>query len=85
MNQKNEQTDNIVLVIDGMTCASCVARVERALQAAPGVKAASVNLATEKATVRGAASLEALVAAVRAAGYEARAPQAAATVPPPCC
>ena len=82
MNQKNEQTDNIVLVIDGMTCASCVARVERALQAAPGVNAASVNLATEKATVSGAASLEALIAAVRAAGYEARAPQAAATTPP---
>ena len=80
MNQKNEQTDNIVLVIDGMTCASCVARVERALQAAPGVTAASVNLATEKATVSGAASLEALVAAVRAAGYAARVPQAAATV-----
>jgi Cu+-exporting ATPase len=79
MNQKNEKADNIVLVIEGMTCASCVARVERALQAAPGVNNASVNLATEKATVRGAASLEALVAAVRAAGYEARVPQAAAS------
>ena len=79
MNQKNEQADNIVLVIDGMTCASCVTRVERALQAAPGVHHASVNLATEKATVRGAASFDALAAAVRAAGYEARAPQAAAT------
>jgi copper chaperone CopZ len=39
------------LDIEGMTCASCVARVERALLKTPGVKAASVNLATERATV----------------------------------
>ena len=79
MNQKNEQTDNIVLAIEGMTCASCVARVERALRTVPGVHEAGVNLATEKASVSGAASLDALVAAVRAAGYEARTPQAAAS------
>ncbi|MGX4640113.1 heavy metal translocating P-type ATPase [Massilia sp. SYSU DXS3249] len=57
--------------IAGMTCASCVARVERALCAVEGVDAASVNLATERATVQGRAAPEAIVAAVRAAGYEA--------------
>ncbi|WP_229408496.1 heavy metal translocating P-type ATPase [Massilia yuzhufengensis] len=65
-----------------MTCASCVARVEKALQKVPGVTGAAVNLATERATVHGAATRDALVAAVRAAGYEAStqaaAPEAAA-------
>ncbi len=61
------------LAIEGMTCASCVGRVERALQAVPGVQEATVNLATERATVRGVAGVDALVAAVRKAGYEARA------------
>ncbi len=60
------------LIIDGMTCASCVARVERALQAVPGVTLASVNLATEHATVEGIADPAALIAAVDRAGYEAR-------------
>ena len=40
------------LSIEGMTCASCVGRVERALAAIPGVESASVNLATERAEVR---------------------------------
>ena len=57
--------------IDGMTCASCVARVERALLAVPGVTSASVNLATEEARVEGLAPPEALVEAVRKAGYGA--------------
>ncbi|MDB5745155.1 MAG: copper-transporting ATPase [Massilia sp.] len=57
--------------ISGMTCASCVGRVEKALRATPGVDAASVNLATERASVHGSASMEAVVAAVRKAGYEA--------------
>jgi heavy metal translocating P-type ATPase len=61
-----------VVRIDGMTCASCVARVERALTAVPGVIAATVNLATEEARVEGLASPEALIAAVKAAGYGAR-------------
>ena len=60
------------LSIDGMTCASCVARVERALKAVPGVTGAAVNLATETARVDGVADAAALVAAVRAAGYAAR-------------
>jgi len=57
--------------ISGMTCASCVARVEKAIRAVPGVLDASVNLATERASVRGAVAPEAVVAAVRKAGYEA--------------
>ena len=61
------------LRIDGMTCASCVGRVERALRKAPGVTTASVNLATGLAEVGtfGAADPQALTAAVRRAGYEA--------------
>ncbi len=57
------------LEIQGMTCASCVARVERALKAVPGVTSVAVNLATEKAEVRGTAAPEALIGAVTKAGY----------------
>ena len=60
------------LTVEGMTCASCVARVERALKAVPGVSAATVNLATETARVEGVADTAALVAAIKAAGYDAR-------------
>src|SRR5688572_18120125 len=69
------KTANLIkLPIEGMTCASCVARVEKALKRVPGVGAAEVNLATETATVSLAegAAPESLVAAVRSAGYEAR-------------
>ncbi|HEX8597644.1 MAG TPA: heavy metal translocating P-type ATPase [Chloroflexia bacterium] len=71
------QQSNIVeatLSVQGMTCASCVARVERLLKRVPGVEGASVNLATERALVRydplqvGAAEM---VAAVEKAGYNA--------------
>jgi P-type Cu+ transporter len=66
----------IVLGVHGMTCASCVGRVERALKKIDGVAAATVNLATERATVtmRDGASAEAverLRAVVVDAGYEA--------------
>ncbi|WP_269447522.1 heavy metal translocating P-type ATPase [Caballeronia udeis] len=59
--------------IGGMTCASCVRRVEKALAKVPGVGQVSVNLATEKATVHADTSVsrEQLVAAVTKAGYEA--------------
>ncbi|MDE2201288.1 MAG: cation-translocating P-type ATPase, partial [Burkholderiaceae bacterium] len=60
------------LDIGGMTCAACAGRVERALRAVPGVTEASVNLATERARVRGAVSADDLVAAVSGAGYEAQ-------------
>ncbi|MCX7644853.1 MAG: heavy metal translocating P-type ATPase [Rhodobacteraceae bacterium] len=55
--------------VEGMTCASCVARVERALSAVPGVTSASVNLATSTATVAGGAGAAEISAALRAAGY----------------
>ncbi|MBS0306366.1 MAG: copper-translocating P-type ATPase [Proteobacteria bacterium] len=63
----------VELAVEGMTCASCVARVERALAAVPGVEQAVVNLASERASVRGTAAVEALLAAIGQAGYEARA------------
>ncbi|MHB2168658.1 heavy metal translocating P-type ATPase [Alsobacter sp. R-9] len=66
--------ETLDLAVAGMTCASCVARVEKALKTVPGVAEAVVNLATERATVRvlgGRARLPALVAAVAKAGYEA--------------
>ena len=60
--------------IEGMTCASCVARVERALAKVPGVTSAQVNLATERAEVSALTSLDdlylALVKAVAASGYQ---------------
>ncbi|RZF31492.1 copper-translocating P-type ATPase [Paraburkholderia sp. UYCP14C] len=63
------------LEIGGMTCAGCALRVEKALAKVPGVERASVNLATETATVypQSSASADpgALIAAVRKAGYEA--------------
>lgn len=64
----------IELKIGGMTCASCVARVEKALKSVPGVLDAQVNLATERVHVRalaGGAETPALIAAVAAAGYSA--------------
>ncbi len=62
------------LAIGGMTCASCAGRVEKALRNVPGVVEANVNLATERAAVRGVrgvVDVGALVAAVGKAGYEA--------------
>lgn len=74
-----ETTAQCDLGIGGMTCASCVARVERALQRVPGVVSASVNLATESARVQWradptlAAELPArLQRAIRDAGYDPR-------------
>ncbi|MBL8591254.1 MAG: copper-translocating P-type ATPase [Devosia sp.] len=64
--------ETIELTIEGMTCASCVSRIEKALAAVPGVISASVNLATEKAVVvaaSGAVTRAALEATVRATGY----------------
>jgi Cu+-exporting ATPase len=66
--------EEIVLDIHGMTCASCVGRVEKALRRVAGVASAEVNLATERASVhayKGGATAAQLVAAVTRAGYEA--------------
>ena len=62
------------LQLEGMTCASCVSRVEKALLKVPGVLAAVVNLATEKATVTALSTVPttALLAAIEKAGYSAR-------------
>ncbi len=66
-------TRELTLKIEGMSCASCVARVEKALLKVPGVSAASVNLATEKATVAAdpSVSFAQAAAAVVKAGYTA--------------
>ena len=63
------------LGVEGMTCAACSTRVEKALQAVPGVHEATVNLATERATVRFDAAETtplALAEAVQRAGYDVR-------------
>jgi len=64
---------SIELSIDGMTCASCVGRVERALSKVPGVKSVSVNLANERAHLEllGQVDPQILIAAVDKAGYSA--------------
>ncbi len=65
----------IVLAVEGMTCASCVNRIERFLRKTPGVGEAAVNLATEKATVRfdpAVAGRAELVGAIAAAGYDVK-------------
>ena len=69
--------------IEGMTCASCVTRVEKALKAVAGVSEVSVNLATERATVKtSGTALSALLAAVEKAGYHATPPALADTPAP---
>lgn len=69
----NRSSDaSIVLSIEGMSCASCVGRVEAALRKVEGAGDVVVNLATERATIRGAADANSLVAAVENAGYDAR-------------
>ena len=76
-------TESCTLDISGMTCASCSARVEKALGKVPGVLDASVNLATEQATVKLAqgTSAAALIAAVERAGYGAQLPPASGEAP----
>ena len=71
-------TDEFILKIEGMSCASCTGRVEKSLLAVPGVLAAEASLATESArvnTLAGTARAETLVAAVEAAGYRAQVPE----------
>ncbi|HSP31164.1 MAG TPA: heavy metal translocating P-type ATPase, partial [Halomonas sp.] len=59
------------LTINGMTCASCVKSVQKALERTAGVDTASVNFATHSAQVFGTADAQALIAAVEAVGYSA--------------
>ncbi len=77
MNTSNPSNSKLfTLDIGGMTCASCVGRVEKALIKIPGVEAASVNLATEQAKVRlradSEATIDSIIAAVQKTGYEAK-------------
>ncbi len=64
----------IELSIEGMTCASCVGRVEKALKKVEGVQQANVNLATERAWIQGNAQVQSsdLIQAVKKAGYTAK-------------
>ncbi len=64
----------IELSIDGMTCASCVTRVEKALKKVPGVEQANVNLATERAWIQPNATVSSqdLIRAIQKAGYDAK-------------
>jgi P-type Cu+ transporter len=69
------QSMHVDLPIEGMTCASCVNRIERFLAKTPGVEAASVNLATESASIEfqpDLADRAVLVDAIKAAGYDVR-------------
>ena len=73
------RAETVILPVGGMTCASCVAHVEKALRKQPGVLGVAVNLATERATVRidpSLATSKALGAAVEDAGYDPGAPVA---------
>jgi copper ion binding protein len=68
-----KDVETLTIPIEGMSCASCVAKIERGLAAVPGVKNASVNLATEKATVDyqpGVADLAMIKEAIRGLGYQ---------------
>lgn len=74
--QIDTKSELFTLDIGGMTCASCVGRVEKALDKMPGVEAASVNLTTEQAKVRLKAdsglNADDLIATVQKTGYEAK-------------
>jgi heavy metal translocating P-type ATPase len=73
-DEANGRTTPVDLDVAGMTCASCVARVEKALARVPGVVSASANFATGRARVltERPVAPEALAAAVEDAGYDAR-------------
>jgi len=64
----------LALDIEGMTCASCVNRIERHLMKVDGIVSANVNLATERATVvaRPDVTLDQIIGAIEAAGYDAK-------------
>lgn len=62
---------SVTLTVEGMTCGHCEQTVEEALEGIPGVRDADANRNTEQVNVDGDADPEALVAAVRDAGYDA--------------
>lgn len=72
--QPNEKAETVILALSGMSCASCAANVEKALQKTPGVASASVNFPAERARVQydaGTVSVGQLIKSVSQAGYEA--------------
>ncbi len=70
--EQQPQAPVLELDLEGMTCASCAARIEKVLKRQPGVADASVNFAAERARVEGDAPLDVLIQAVAKAGYRAR-------------
>ncbi|MBU3563675.1 cation-translocating P-type ATPase [Polynucleobacter sp. Tro8-14-1] len=74
--QKDTNSELFTLDIGGMTCGSCVGRVEKALDKIPGVEAASVNLATEQAKIRvnadSGVKIDDIIALVQKTGYSAK-------------
>src|SRR5947209_16894152 len=69
-----EQTSQAQLALEGMTCAACAMRIEKGLKKVPGVKEASVNLATEQANITydpEQTGIEQMVKKVEAVGYKA--------------
>ncbi len=74
---RTDFSTDISLDIEGMSCASCVMRVEKVLRKIPGVTEVSVNLATERASIATAGTVapETLIAAIEKAGYQAQAHQ----------
>ena len=74
--QKDTNSELFTIDISGMTCASCVGRVEKALDKIPGVEAASVNLATEQAKIRvnadSGVKIDDIIALVQKTGYSAK-------------
>jgi len=67
------ETKQVVLPVTGMTCANCVATIERNVKKLDGVSSAAVNLASERATVTydpSLLNLDGIVARVRKAGYD---------------
>lgn len=67
----SDNDDSVQLLLDGMSCASCVLKVQNALQSVPGVQQARVNLAERSALVTGHSDPDALIHAVEKAGYGA--------------
>ncbi|WP_341666626.1 heavy metal translocating P-type ATPase [Alcaligenes sp. SDU_A2] len=67
-----KQASRLTLDVEGMTCASCVSRVEKIIAKVPGVRSAQVNLATQKATVEvdGVPPIQEIVQAVEKGGYQ---------------
>ena len=69
MPAESRTDDTLTLEVEGMSCASCVGRVERALTAVPGVEGAEANLATGRVRVTGAAEAPAMSEALDGVGY----------------